>query len=355
MTKQPLRLLDLFRYYRGLPHQMAAIAELERELPPGLLDRSQDWFKTWIQVGKVQEPHWMGVALKVIKDFEGCRLNAYQCDANRWTIGYGITEIHGKPVAKGDRITASQADDLLVDYLQKLHQQLTQLIPTAAHYGSSQTAALLSLAYNVGINAVTSSTLRARINSGENAQIVVREELPRWNKVNGNPSEGLTRRRAAEVKLFAGTAPAVAVQQEPAKLRPSSPFSARITPHITLGEFALGQEARRFRHQHQVDTAAELAAFLERVRKQFGGNPVIITSGYRPPAVNRSVGGASGSEHLYDAPSVGAVDFYVKGADIKTVQDWCDKHWNYSLGYGAPKGFVHLGVRKGRPRVRWDY
>jgi hypothetical protein len=25
------------------------------------------------------------------------------------------------------------------------------------------------------------------------------------------------------------------------------------------------------------------------------------------------------------------------------------------LGYGAPKGFVHLGIRKGRPRVRWDY
>ena len=25
------------------------------------------------------------------------------------------------------------------------------------------------------------------------------------------------------------------------------------------------------------------------------------------------------------------------------------------LGYGAPKGFVHLGIRQGSPRVRWDY
>ena len=145
-------------------------------------------------------------------------------------------------------------------------------------------------------------------------------------------------------------------QQQTAKLSPSSPFTALITPHITLGEFALNQEARRFDHQHQVDTAAELAAFLERVRVAFGGKPVIITSGYRPPAVNRSIGGASQSEHLYDAPGVGAVDFYAQGADINAVQDWCDKEWPCSVGYGAPKGFVHLGIRgAARPRIRWDY
>ena len=143
-------------------------------------------------------------------------------------------------------------------------------------------------------------------------------------------------------------------QQPPIKLSPSSPFSRRITPHFTIGEFALGQEARRFDHQHQVDTAAELAAFLERVRLAFGGKAVIITSGYRPPAINRSVGGASASEHLYNAPGVGAVDFYVQGADINSVQAWVDREWRYSVGYGAPN-FVHLGFRKGRPRVRWVY
>ena len=158
------------------------------------------------------------------------------------------------------------------------------------------------------------------------------------------------------IKLMDEHTPKVpAIQQQPAKLSPKSPFTARLTPHIQLGEFALWQEARRFHHQHQVDTAAELAAFMERCRRQFGGKPVVITSGYRPAAINRSVGGASGSEHLYDAPGVGAVDFYIKDASIKAVQDWCDKNWPYSLGYGAPKGFVHLGIRRGRPRVRWDY
>jgi hypothetical protein len=158
------------------------------------------------------------------------------------------------------------------------------------------------------------------------------------------------------IRLMNEKAPAkAAAAPQPAKLTPASPFTAHITPHIQLGEFALFQEERRFDHQYQLDTAAELAAFMERCRTHFGGKPVIVTSGYRPLAINRAVGGASGSEHLYDAPSVGAVDFYIKGASIEAVQDWCDKQWPYSLGYGAPKGFCHIGIRQGRPRVRWDY
>jgi hypothetical protein len=147
----------------------------------------------------------------------------------------------------------------------------------------------------------------------------------------------------------------VEAERKPAKLTPSSPFSARLTPHIQLGELALWQESRRFDHQHQVDTAAELGAFLERCRSHFGGKPVIITSGYRPPTINRAVGGASQSEHLFNAPGVGAVDFFIEGVSVKAVQDWCDANWPCSVGYGAPRGFVHLGIRKGRPRVRWDY
>lgn len=144
-------------------------------------------------------------------------------------------------------------------------------------------------------------------------------------------------------------------QSEPTHVKPSDPFSTHLTPNFTLGEFALGDPARRFTAQHQIDTAAELAAFLERVRTAFGGKRVTITSGYRPAAINRAVGGASSSEHLYNAAGIGAVDFYVDGIDIYKVQAWCDKNWPYSLGYGAPKGFVHLGIRAGKPRIRWDY
>jgi hypothetical protein len=136
---------------------------------------------------------------------------------------------------------------------------------------------------------------------------------------------------------------------------PWSPFTYRITPNITYGELTLNQEARRFTKQYQCDTAKELCLFLEKVRKQFGNKPLIITSASRPEPINTQVGGAKNSEHTYSAPSKGAVDFYVDGVDINTVQSWCDKNWPYSLGYGAPKGFVHLGIREGKPHVRWDY
>lgn len=143
-------------------------------------------------------------------------------------------------------------------------------------------------------------------------------------------------------------------QQEPA-VKVGDTFGTKLTPNFTLGEFALGRPERKFVRQYQIDTAVEIATFLERVREQFGGKRVTITSGYRPAAINAAVGGASGSEHLFDAPNVGAVDFYVDGADINAVQTWVDRHWPYSVGYGASKGFVHLGIRRGRPRVRWDY
>jgi hypothetical protein len=209
--------------------------------------------------------------------------------------------------------------------------------------------ALISFAYNLGAGfcgAAGFETISKRLKNKDWQRV---PEAMLLYRNPGTPAEaGLLRRRQAEGRLWG-------IESQTAKLSPSSPFSARITPHIRIGEFALDQEARRFDHQHQVDTAAELAAFLERVRGAFGGKPVVITSGYRPPAINRSVGGASGSEHLYDKPGVGAVDFYVAGADIYAVQDWCVKHWPYSTGLGAPKGFVHLGIRQGKPRLTWPY
>lgn len=137
------------------------------------------------------------------------------------------------------------------------------------------------------------------------------------------------------------------------KLTPKSPFSQKITPNFTYGELTLNNEARRFTNQGQCDIATELCQFLEKARAKFG--PIKITSGHRPPAVNASVGGASNSEHLFK-PGCGAVDIYPINASCLELEKWCDKEWPFSVGYGASyRGFVHLGIRAGRPKVRWDY
>jgi hypothetical protein len=49
------------------------------------------------------------------------------------------------------------------------------------------------------------------------------------------------------------------------------------------------------------------------------------------------------------------VDWYIEGVDIYKLQEWCIKNWPYSTGKGAPKGFIHTGIRQGRPKVVWDY
>lgn len=177
------------------------------------------------------------------------------------------------------------------------------------------------------------------------------QELPHqiaaWNALQG----ALTPEQLDEFAELYRAAPKPAE----APFRPSSPFSHRITPNIQYGELALWSEARRFKEQHQCNTATLLCQFIEKARAHYGNKPVIITSGYRPPKINAQVGGASRSEHLYSEPDTGAVDFYLDGASVQSLQNWCDVNWPYSVGYGAPKGFVHLGIRPGRPRVRWVY
>ena len=134
---------------------------------------------------------------------------------------------------------------------------------------------------------------------------------------------------------------------------PDSGFSFHITPHFTYGEFCNQEDIRRFTNQGQCEIALELAQFLEKAREKFG--PLHITSGHRPPAVNAAVGGAAQSEHLYQA-GCGAVDVYPISDSVQSFEDWVDQEWPYSVGYGASyRGFVHIGIRFGRPRVRWDY
>jgi uncharacterized protein YcbK (DUF882 family) len=144
------------------------------------------------------------------------------------------------------------------------------------------------------------------------------------------------------------------LQKSAPRFAPSSPFTTLITPHITYGEVCVNEERRRFTNQAQCDICMELCVFIEKARAQFGNKPIIITSGNRPENVNQAVGGASNSEHLYK-PGCGAIDWYISSVPVRAVQDWCDAKWPFSLGYGATKGFIHLGIRAGRPRVRWDY
>jgi GH24 family phage-related lysozyme (muramidase) len=147
---QPLRLIDLFRYFKGLPHQLAAISELEAAISPHLLRRDQPWFKTWSVPGKQTD---LADAIQIIKEFEGCHLSAYPdplSGGDPWTIGYGTTRFpDGSAVQRGDKINVIEADMLLRLEVDRIAERL-RTIPHWASMADPQRCALISFAYNLG-------------------------------------------------------------------------------------------------------------------------------------------------------------------------------------------------------------
>lgn len=86
------------------------------------------------------------LATAFIAGEEGRRLKAYQCSAGKWTIGFGHTE----GVKEGDEITASEADQLLLNDVTNVVVSLSKYINVPVTEGMF--VALTSLAFNLGVS-----------------------------------------------------------------------------------------------------------------------------------------------------------------------------------------------------------
>jgi hypothetical protein len=76
----------------------------------------------------------------------------------------------------------------------------------------------------------------------------------------------------------------------------------KLSEHFTLAELTQSQTAARAGLKNDptpeaLENLKYLAGRLEAIRKLLG-RPMIISSGYRAPAVNRLVGGAANSQHM---------------------------------------------------------
>ncbi|WP_435952723.1 lysozyme [Dryocola sp. BD626] len=137
--------------------------------------------------------------INLIKQFEGCRLTAYQDSVGVWTIGYGWTQpVDGRPVSKGMAITQQKANELLSEGVVQYENGVTSLVSVPVN--QNQFDALVDFAYNLGVNALKGSTLLRKLNASDYAGAA--NEFPKWNKAGGKELAGLTRRREAEKSLF---------------------------------------------------------------------------------------------------------------------------------------------------------
>ena len=138
-----------------------------------------------------------GIAL--IKQFEGCKLTAYQDSVGVWTIGYGWTPpVDGKPIRAGMTIKQETAERLLKTGLVRYESDVSRLVKVGMTQG--QFDALVSFTYNLGARSLSTSTLLRKLNTGDYAGAA--DEFLRWNKAGGKALNGLTRRREAERALF---------------------------------------------------------------------------------------------------------------------------------------------------------
>ena len=134
--------------------------------------------------------------ISLIQKFEGCELEAYQCSAGVWTIGYG----HTKDVIKGMTITKEEAEQMLVDELHEYENYINEYVTVAL--SQNQFDALVSWVYNLGPANLKASTMLKVLNSGKYEDVPA--QMKRWNKAGGKVLEGLIRRREAEACLFKG-------------------------------------------------------------------------------------------------------------------------------------------------------
>ena len=204
MTPQPIRLTDLFRYYRALPHQNAALQELEIQIlkvAPEIFNRDQEWYGTWASA--VQSKDY-GPAVQIIKEFEGCHLNAYLCPAGVPTIGYGNTRYPGGSRVKlGDSISQKRAEEMLLMEIQRTADILGEFVPYWGEMNVNQKSALISFAFNLGAYFYNSSGFgtitRALASKGW-------DHVPSAMLLYRNPGShfeaGLRRRRIAEGNLW---------------------------------------------------------------------------------------------------------------------------------------------------------
>jgi GH24 family phage-related lysozyme (muramidase) len=131
------------------------------------------------------------IGLNLIKAFEGVRLSAYRCPANKLTIGYGHTGlVNGEKIHIGMTITQQEADILLLQDVAKF-EALVMKYNKRYKWSQNEFDALVSFAFNIGsIHQLTAF--------GTRSKEVIAEKMLLYNKCNGKVSSGLSRRRELE-------------------------------------------------------------------------------------------------------------------------------------------------------------
>lgn len=129
-----------------------------------------------------------------VADWEGFRSTAYQDAVGIWTVGYGFT----MGVQPGDTMTLAEANAKLEQTLYSFGKTLETFMTREP--SQQQFDALLSLAYNCGVQRIGESGVMFRFNNGWDRDCA--DRILWWDKAGGRVLSGLHKRREAERAIY---------------------------------------------------------------------------------------------------------------------------------------------------------
>lgn len=138
----------------------------------------------------------------------------------------------------------------------------------------------------------------------------------------------------------------------------------RLTKNFSLAELTASQTADRFGIDNTPTEAVIanltlVAEGLEQIRKMTGGQPILISSGYRCPSVNNLIGGSKTSQHITGSaaditcPTFGdpkALMKLILASDIEYDQCILEFYQPATKTAGA-RGWVHVSFINTKPRM----
>lgn len=143
-----------------------------------------------------------GQGISIIKEYEGLRLTAYLCPAGVPTIGYGHTDGLLKSDVGVKTITEAEANRFLFDDLFEFENGVKTCL--SVNPNKYQLAAMVSLAFNIGLGNFRKSTVVKAHNKSDFAAAASAFNL--WTKATVKGKKvvlpGLVSRRAREAALY---------------------------------------------------------------------------------------------------------------------------------------------------------